>query len=95
MEKDNAVTHNRQKRQFEMPLGDDAAALISYEETGEGVLTISHTEVPEEYEGQGIGSKLVRGTLEILRAENLKIVPMCPFVAAYLKRHPEYQSLIA
>jgi uncharacterized protein len=96
MGKDNAtVTHNKQKLRFEMPLHDDAIAFIQYEEASDGVLALAHTEVPQEYEGQGIGSTLVRGALEILQAENLKIVPTCPFVAAYLHRHPEYQSLIA
>ncbi|HZG54773.1 MAG TPA: GNAT family N-acetyltransferase [Pyrinomonadaceae bacterium] len=95
MKKDNAVTNNQEKRRFEMPLADGAAAFISYEETSRGVLTFAHTEVPEEYEGQGIGSALVAGALEIVQAENLKIAPACPFVAAYLRRHPEYQSLVA
>ncbi|HEX8633050.1 MAG TPA: GNAT family N-acetyltransferase [Pyrinomonadaceae bacterium] len=94
MKKDNAVTHNRQKRRFEMPLADGAEAFISYEETSRGVLTLAHTEVPEAYEGQGIGSAMVKGALEIVQAEHLKIAPACPFVADYLRRHPEYQSLV-
>jgi len=54
-----------------------------------------HTEVPGDFEGQGVGSTLVKGAFEIVQAENLKIVPTCPFIAAYLRRHPEYQSLVA
>lgn len=95
MEKDKAVTNNKRERRFEMPLEGGASAFIQYEEAGEGVLALAHTEVPEEYEGQGIGSALVKGAFEILRAEGLKIVPTCPFVAAYVRRHPEYQSLVA
>ena len=93
--KDRAVTNNKQEQRFEMSLDDSAMAFIRYEEAGEGVLELAHTEVPDEYEGQGIGSTLVRGAFEILQAENLKIVPTCAFVAAYIRRHPEYQSLVA
>jgi len=60
-----------------------------------GVLALTHTEVPEEFEGKGMGSALVKKTFEIIQEENLKIVAACPFVAGYLKRHPEYQSLVA
>ena len=66
-----------------------------YEEAGEGVLALTHTEVPEEYEGKGIGGALVKGALEIVRGEGLKIMPVCQFVSVYLRRHPEYQELVA
>ncbi|HEY0099631.1 MAG TPA: GNAT family N-acetyltransferase, partial [Pyrinomonadaceae bacterium] len=57
------------------------------------VVELMHTEVPEEFEGQGIGGRLVKGTFELLQAENLRMMPTCQFVAVYLQRHPEYQSL--
>ncbi len=95
MTKENAVTNNKQTQQFQMALGAEKMAFIQYEETGEGVLALTHTEVPPEFEGQGIGSQLVKGMFEIVRAEELKIVPQCRFVAAYIRRHPEYQSLVA
>lgn len=95
MTKENAVTHDKQKHQFEMMLGAEKMAFIKYEEAGEGVLALTHTEVPEEFEGQGIGSTLVKGMFEIVRAEELKIVPECRFVAAYIRRHPVYQSLVS
>ncbi len=95
MEKENAVRDNKQKRRFEMMLGEGKTAFIQYAERGEGVLALTHTEVPEEFEGKGIGGRLVKGTLEIVQNENLKIVPVCRFVAVYLQRHPEYQSLTA
>ena len=53
------------------------------------------TGVPEAPSGQAAGSKLVRGTLDILRAEGAKVVPRCEFVAAYVERHPEYRDLLA
>lgn len=95
MEEERSVRNNKQEQRFEMMLGEGAMALIQYEEAGEGVLALTHAEVPEEFEGQGIGNALVKGTFELVRAEELKIIPACPFVAAYLRRHPEYQSLTA
>ncbi len=51
--------------------------------------------MPEALSGQGVGSKLVRGVLDALRAEGAKVVPRCEFVAAYIARHPEYRDLLA
>ncbi|MFN2453951.1 MAG: GNAT family N-acetyltransferase [Pyrinomonadaceae bacterium] len=95
MKKTNAVSDNKQKHQFEMPLDENKLAFIQYKKTDGGVLALTHTEVPEEFEGQGIGSVLVKGMLEIVRTAELKIAPECPFIAAYLQRHPEHQELIA
>ena len=58
-------------------------------------IALLHTEVPEAMSGQGVGSKLVRGTLDAVRAEGLKVEPRCEFVAAYVARHPEYRDLLA
>lgn len=60
-----------------------------------GTVTFTHTEVPEALEGRGIGAQLVRGALDDARARGEKVVPLCPFVAAYITRHPEYQDLLA
>ena len=92
---ENAVTDNKQEQRFEMMLGEGKTAFIDYTKASEGVLVLTHTEVPEEFEGKGIGGNLVKGSLEIIRAEGLKIVPECRFVAVYLQRHREYQSLVA
>ena len=95
MSKENVVRNNRPERRFEMALGEGKTAFIQYAEAGAGVLDLTHTEVPEEFEGKGVGGELVKGTFEILRAENLRMVPSCQFVAVYLQRHPEYQSRAA
>ena len=95
MEEERTVRNNKQEQRFEMTLGEGVLALIQYRPAGEGVLALTHAEVPEEFEGQGVGSALVKGTFELVRTEELKIIPACPFVAAYLRRHPEYQSLVA
>ncbi len=54
-----------------------------------------HTEVPTALNGRGIGSALVRGELDIARAQGLKVEARCPFVAAYIAKHPEYADLPA
>jgi uncharacterized protein len=69
-------------------------ALIAYRLQGD-VIALTHTEVPEALEGQGVGSELVRQVLDDVRARGLRVRPLCPFVAAYITRHQEYQGLVA
>jgi predicted GNAT family acetyltransferase len=95
MSAENTVRDNTEKRRFELSLGEGKTAFIQYAEVGEGVLALTHTEVPQEFEGQGVGGRLVKGAFEIVREGGAKIEPMCPFISAYLRRHPEYQSLVA
>lgn len=95
MEAENAVRDNKREQRFELALGEGKTAFVEYEEAGGGVLALTHTEVPAEFEGQGIGGRLLKGALEMLQKEDAKIVPLCPFVSIYLRRHPEYQPLVA
>jgi predicted GNAT family acetyltransferase len=85
------VRDNPEQNRFELatPLG---VAYSEYNLDG-GLLTVRHTEVPQELEGQGIGSRLVRGVLEQARARGLKVTARCPFASAYMKRHPEFDDL--
>ena len=87
------VRDNPEKSRFELDAGGHLA--VSYYKQAGGVVTFMHTEVPKELEGQGIGSRLVRGALELVRAKKLKVVAKCPFVAAYLKKHSEFDDLRA
>ena len=57
-------------------------------------LLIKHTEIDRKFEGRGFGGALVRHILEDARRQNRKVIPICPYAAAYIKRHPEYQDLI-
>ena len=86
--RDNPIRHR-----FELEVEGDTA-FANYRRDG-AVLTIMHTEVPKRLEGRGIGSRLVAGVLGLARAQGLAVVPRCPFVAAYIKRHPEYADLLA
>ena len=87
----NNVRDNRERQRFELD-ADGHIAFSNYR-LADGVLTILHTEVPKQLEGRGIGSALVRGLLEIARAQGLKVNALCPFVKGYLDRHPEYADL--
>ena len=87
------VKDNQAASRFEMSSGG-AIAFVEYERTGDGRVALLHTEVPEALSGRGVGSALVRGVLDALRAEGAKVVPRCEFVAAYVERHPEYRDLL-
>lgn len=85
------VRDNAERHRFELDV-DDHVAFSNYRR-GDGVLTILHTEVPKALGGHGVGSKLVRGILDIARSEGLKVHPLCPFVSSYMDKHPEYADL--
>jgi predicted GNAT family acetyltransferase len=83
----NSVTHNEAKGQFEIALGNDKAVL-QYRRT-EHHITLLHTEVPQASRGRGLGNLLIRAALDFAHFNHLKVVPVCPFVKAYLDKHPE------
>ena len=59
-----------------------------------GAVVLVHTEVAPELEGRGLGGLLIAGALDDIRARGLTIIPVCPFVGSYLRRHPEYADLL-
>ena len=81
-----AVTHNESAKRFESRLGE-SSALLTYR-LSEHAITFIHTEVPPEFEGRGIGGELVRAGLDYSKQRGLKVIAQCPFVAAYIQRHP-------
>ena len=87
------VRDNPATSRFEMASGD-AVAFVEYMRAGDRIVLI-HTEVPEALSGRCVWSKLVRGTLEAVRTEGLKVVPRWEFVAAYIERHSEYRDPLA
>ena len=87
------VVHNEHESRYEMPV-DGSKAILVYRRNG-NVLQLVHTEVPVEFEGRGLASKLVQGALDDIRARGETIVPRCSYVSAWLKRHPAYQDLVA
>ena len=61
----------------------------------DGVMTFTHTEVPAALRGRGIGSQMMHAVLQNVRAQGLKVVPRCPFVADFIDRHPQHADLLA
>lgn len=90
---DTTVVDNPAELRYELRIGDDVVGQIRYA-TEPGLVVLIHTDVAESIEGQGLGSVLVRGALDDLRTRGLRVVPVCPFVAAYIRRHPEYGDLV-
>ena len=87
------VRHNETDHQFEIPVDGDLA-FVTYYRDGD-VITFLHTEVPEAAEGKGIASKVVTAALDYAREQNLRVVPQCAFVAAYLRKHRDrYPGLV-
>ncbi|MEJ0012641.1 MAG: GNAT family N-acetyltransferase [Bauldia sp.] len=87
------VRDNTRSHRFELEI-DDQVAKSWYRLQG-NVITFTHTEVPEALSGKGVGSKLAKGALDAARAAGQKVVALCPFIASYIKRHREYQDLLA
>ena len=75
-------------------LVDGVVAGFAQYRRGDDRITVMHTEVDDAYEGQGLGSELVRHVLEEARAAGLAVLPSCPFTASWIKRHPEYLDLV-
>ncbi len=87
------VTQNEARKRFEAEV-NNKLALIEYIKTKDKIY-LTHTEVPNELEGQGIASSMVKQVLNRIREQELALIPLCPFVAGYVKRHSEYASLLA
>jgi uncharacterized protein len=88
----NEVRNNTALHRFELEV--DGHLAVSYYRLAPGVITFTHTEVPPALGGRGVGSTLVRGALELVRAQGLKVVAQCPFIAAYMGKHPEFNDLV-
>jgi predicted GNAT family acetyltransferase len=86
------VVDNPERHRFEIDLGGGMA--IAEYTLPEGLIMFTHTEVPPEHEGKGIGTALIRAGLAAARARGLKVIPICPFFAAYIQRHAEEQDLL-
>lgn len=88
----NQVINNERAGRFELNL-DGELAVSAYHRRN-GTIVFTHTEVPPAFEGKGIGNALARAALDYARSEGLRVVPRCPFIAAFIRRHPEYQDLV-
>jgi hypothetical protein len=86
------ITNNEKNLHFETDLGDNIA-YIEYRWL-KGNLVLMHTVVPEAHEGKGIAGSLAKFALDYAREKNLHLIVYCPYVAVYMKRHPEYNDLL-
>jgi predicted GNAT family acetyltransferase len=83
-----SVRDNRARSRFELDV-EGSVAFANYRLTPSSVI-ITHTETPRGLRGRGVASELVRGALQLIRADGLKVVAGCGFVVDYLRKHPEY-----
>ncbi len=88
------IQHNPDRNRFEAISGEDLLGRVDYEDRGE-VVVLTHTVVEPAAEGKGVGSALARTALEHAREEGRTVDPQCPFIAAWIDRHPDYADLVA
>ena len=89
---DADVVRQEALERFEVLVDGTRAGLLDYRLNSETIVLV-HTEIETEHEGKGLGGQLARAALEFARSEGLNVLPLCPFVAAYIRRHPEYEDL--
>jgi predicted GNAT family acetyltransferase len=87
------IVDNVTASRFELDI-DGHVATAHYQQAA-GVITFTHTEVPKALAGRGIGSKLAGGALDHVRAQGLRVIAQCEFIAGYIGKHPEYADLLA
>ena len=93
-EQDVALSDNPAAHRFELRVAGTVAAYAEYNTLAHALL-FTHTEVLPAYEGAGHGSRLARHALDAVRSRGLKAIPVCQFIAGFIRKHPEYQDLVA
>ncbi|MDU1905517.1 MAG: GNAT family N-acetyltransferase [Dysgonomonas sp.] len=89
------VKHNEKANRFEAVIGEKVIGLIDYMiSSDKKLIIVPHTEVNSEFEGRGIAGEMTKVLLGYVRENNMSISPICPYTAAYITRHPEYQDLL-
>lgn len=87
------VTNNEAESRYEVHVEGALAGFLEYRTIGE-VIALVHTEVDEAYAGQGLGAQLAKFALDDAQARGVKVSPLCPFVAKYIDKHPEYRVTV-
>jgi uncharacterized protein len=90
---DFRINENAQQHRFELPIGDGLFA-VAYYRVEDGRIALLHTEVPAEFSGQGIASRLATGIFELLRKTGRKAILKCPFMTRFFAKHPEYADVV-
>lgn len=89
-----AIVDHAERRRYELDVGGEPVGILSYRTDGR-VIDHRHTEIKPSFGGRGLGSALVRFALDDARMRGLSVRPSCPFVAAFIDRHPQYRDLLA
>lgn len=89
----DAIINNRSMSRYELPISEDAAAVVYYG-IEDGRVILRHTDVPFEFSGQGYGTRLARAVFDKLRSEGARVVVTCPFMALFAARNPEYATML-
>ena len=92
--KDITFDHDEERQTFDAII-DDEHAVLEYRSNKEGKIFINHTEVPESLQGRGVAGILVQHVFDYIRENNMRMIPVCPYVKSYLKKHPENMDLVA
>lgn len=87
------TTDRPERRRYELTVDGDLAGWVTYA-LHDRRITFIHTEVGSAYAGQGLGQRLARDVLDDARARGLRVRPLCPYIARYIRSHPEYQDLV-
>jgi predicted GNAT family acetyltransferase len=89
----SVVTDNAAQSQFEIHVGGERAGLVQYNLRGD-TLALIHTEVGDKFQGMGLASKLARAALDSARERGLAVLPYCPYVTGWIRKHPDYLDLV-
>jgi predicted GNAT family acetyltransferase len=87
------VTDNPDENRFEIRADGELAGFAAYERSP-GTISFRHTEIDDRFGGKGLGSELARNALDAVRAEGLAVLPFCPFISGWIRKHPEYLDLV-
>lgn len=90
---DVEVTDNREESRYEAKVDGQLAGYAEYILTKD-LIVFAHTEVMPEFEGQGVAGKLAWASLDDVRQRGLPVLPTCPYYAAWIQKHPDYQALL-
>jgi hypothetical protein len=87
------VEHDETMTTFSVEL-EGAEAVLMYRHVGDDTLDFTDTYVPPQHRGRGVAAELARAAFEYAREHGYRVIPTCPYITTYLKRHPEYQELV-
>jgi predicted GNAT family acetyltransferase len=90
---DLTVTDVPEKSRYEARTGEQLAGFATYK-LADRLVVFTHTEVEPQYEGQGVGGRLVQAALDDVRSRGLHVLPLCPFVKSWIQHHPDYADLV-